>query len=236
MLENLLIRFQGSAVALASLPAIEIFGSIEQRPSPAIFMVITEVRPPFLADESCFLVKELSVHTRHFLHDLALPFPQWPVPTAFRKSYVTAILRHDVFCRESFNAAVEEGGESRFSESAPSCLLLNIFLENSCSFYILSFVLKHFDHILVANHKLAASVQHSGVRETAFHHDLSRCRIACKMVCPDVFEMLLSFKSDHFCKFHKIVIRPNIQLFGIPDKRQHVCLYLIHVCRGKSFI
>ena len=148
MLENPLVRFQGSAIALASLPAIEIFGSIEQRPSPAIFMivlvarvdeilghdvsrhfqsgeitvklashslagetagcpkfsrdetagrlkraengsfyrviiwarelassVVTEVRPPFLADESCFLVKELSVHTWHFLHNLALPFP-----------------------------------------------------------------------------------------------------------------------------------------------------------------
>ena len=34
MLENPLIRFLGSSVALASLPAIEIFGSIEQRPSP----------------------------------------------------------------------------------------------------------------------------------------------------------------------------------------------------------
>ena len=148
MLENPLVRFLGSAVALASLPAIEIFGSIEQRPSPAIFMivlvtrvdeilgqnvsrhfqsgeitvklashslaretagcpkfsrdettgrlkraengsfyrvsiwarvlassVVAEVRPPFLADESRFLVKELSVHTRHFLHNLALPFP-----------------------------------------------------------------------------------------------------------------------------------------------------------------
>ena len=28
---------------------------------------------------------------------------------------------------------------------------------------LLSFVLKHFNHILVATHKLAASVQHSGV-------------------------------------------------------------------------
>lgn len=28
---------------------------------------------------------------------------------------------------------------------------------------LLSFVLKHLDHILVATHKLAASVQHSGV-------------------------------------------------------------------------
>ena len=148
MLENPLIRFFGSAVALASLPAIEIFGSIEQRPSPTIFMivlvtrideilghdvsrhfqsgeitvklashsiscetagspkfsrdetsgrlkraengsfyrviiwarklassVVTEVRPPFLADEPRFLVKELSLHTRHFLHNLAFPFP-----------------------------------------------------------------------------------------------------------------------------------------------------------------
>ena len=147
MFENPLVRFLGSAIALASFPAIEIFGSIEQRPSPAIFMVmlvtrideilshdvsrhfqsgeitvkfashslagetaggpkfsrdetagrlkriengsfyriiiwarvlassvVTEVRPPFLADESCFLVKELSVHTRHFLHNLSLDF------------------------------------------------------------------------------------------------------------------------------------------------------------------
>ena len=36
--------------------------------------VVAEVRPPFLADESCFLVKELSVHTRHFLNDFALDF------------------------------------------------------------------------------------------------------------------------------------------------------------------
>ena len=44
MLENPLIRFLGSAVALASLPAIEIFGSIEQRPSPAIFMIVLVAR------------------------------------------------------------------------------------------------------------------------------------------------------------------------------------------------
>ena len=31
MLENPLIRFLGSAIALASLPAIEIFGSVEQQ-------------------------------------------------------------------------------------------------------------------------------------------------------------------------------------------------------------
>lgn len=147
MFENPLIRLFGSAIALASLPAIEIFGSIEQRPSPAIFMVmlvmrvdeilghdigchfqsgeitvklashslsgetagcpkfsrgetagrlkraengsfyrviiwarelassvVTEVRPPFLADESCFLVKELSVHTWHFLNNFAFDF------------------------------------------------------------------------------------------------------------------------------------------------------------------
>ena len=147
-LKNPLIRFLGTAVALASLPAIEIFGSIEQRPTPAIFMimlvarideilgydvsrhfqsgeitvkltshslaretagsskfpcnetarwlkraengsfyrviiwtgvfassVVAEVRSPFLTDESSFLVEELSVHTRHFRHNLALPFP-----------------------------------------------------------------------------------------------------------------------------------------------------------------
>ena len=44
MLENSLIRFLGSAVALASLPAIEIFGSIEQRPSPAIFVIVLVTR------------------------------------------------------------------------------------------------------------------------------------------------------------------------------------------------
>ena len=36
--------------------------------------VVAEVRPPFLADEPCFLVEELSVHTRHFLHNFALDF------------------------------------------------------------------------------------------------------------------------------------------------------------------
>ena len=44
MLENPLARFLESAVALASLPAIEIFGSIEQRPSPAIFMIVFVAR------------------------------------------------------------------------------------------------------------------------------------------------------------------------------------------------
>ena len=44
MLENPLIRFLGSAVALASFPAIKIFGSIEQRPSPAIFMIVLVAR------------------------------------------------------------------------------------------------------------------------------------------------------------------------------------------------
>ena len=55
MLENPLIRFQGSSVALASLPAIEIFGSIEQRPTPAIFMIVlvTRVDEIFGYDVSC---------------------------------------------------------------------------------------------------------------------------------------------------------------------------------------
>ena len=147
MLENPLIRLFGSTVALASLFAIEIFGSVEQRPTPAIFVivlvtrideifghdvsrhfqsgeitvklashslarktagcpkfpcnetagrlkctengsfyrffirarklassVVAEVRPPFLANESCFLVEELSVYTRHFLNNLSFDF------------------------------------------------------------------------------------------------------------------------------------------------------------------
>ena len=44
MLENPLARFLGSSVALANLPAIEIFGSIEQRPSPAVFMIVLVTR------------------------------------------------------------------------------------------------------------------------------------------------------------------------------------------------
>ena len=44
MFENPLIRFLGSSVALASLPAIEIFGSVEQRPSPAIFVIVLVMR------------------------------------------------------------------------------------------------------------------------------------------------------------------------------------------------
>ena len=44
MFENPLIRFLGSSVALANLPAVEIFGSIEQRPSPAIFVIVLVTR------------------------------------------------------------------------------------------------------------------------------------------------------------------------------------------------
>ena len=44
MLENPLVRFQGSAIALASLPAIEIFGSIQQRPTPAILVIVLVTR------------------------------------------------------------------------------------------------------------------------------------------------------------------------------------------------
>ena len=44
MFENPLIRFLGSSVALASLPAIEIFGSIQQRPTPAIFVIVLVTR------------------------------------------------------------------------------------------------------------------------------------------------------------------------------------------------
>ena len=44
MLENPLIRFLERMVALARLLAIEIFGSIEQRPSPAIFVIVLVTR------------------------------------------------------------------------------------------------------------------------------------------------------------------------------------------------
>ena len=66
------------------------------------------------------------------------------------------------------------------------------YLRNKKSFFgdLLSFILENLNHVLVAAHELAASVQHSGVRETAFLHDLSRCGIAGEMMCPDVFEML----------------------------------------------
>ena len=87
--------------------------------------------------------------------------------TAFRKSYVTAVFRYDVFGWETFNATIKEREEAD---------LLNQLHHACCWVYFwkihvhlfLSFVLKHFNHILVATHKLAASVQHSGVRETAF--------------------------------------------------------------------
>ena len=37
----------------------------------------------------------------------------------------------------------------------------------------LSFVLKHFNHIPVATHKLATFIQHTSIDETAFLHDSS---------------------------------------------------------------
>lgn len=65
-------------------------------------------------------------------------------------------------------------------------------------FDLLSFILENLNHVLVATNELAASVQHSGVRETAFLHDLSRCGIAGEVICPDVFEMLhLNAVVDH---------------------------------------
>lgn len=53
----------------------------------------------------------------------------------------------------------------------------------------LSFVLKHFNHILVATHELATFIQHTSIDETAFLHDSSRCWISGEVVCPDVFKM-----------------------------------------------
>ena len=44
MLENPLLRLFWSSVALTNLPAIEIFGSGEQRPSPAIFVIVLVTR------------------------------------------------------------------------------------------------------------------------------------------------------------------------------------------------
>lgn len=74
------------------------------------------------------------------------------------------------------------------------------YLRNKKSFFgdLLSFILENLNHVLVATNELAASVQHSGVRETAFLHDLSRCGIAGEVICPDVFEMLhLNAVVDH---------------------------------------
>lgn len=66
------------------------------------------------------------------------------------------------------------------------------YLRNKKTFFfdLLSFILENLNHVLVATNELAASVQSSGVCETAFLHDLSRCGIAGEMICPDVFEML----------------------------------------------
>lgn len=50
------------------------------------------------------------------------------------------------------------------------------YLRNKKSFFgdsLLSFILENLNHVLVATNELAASVQPSGVRETAFLHNLS---------------------------------------------------------------
>ena len=39
--------------------------------------------------------------------------------------------------------------------------------------YLLSFVLKYFNHILVATYELATFIQHTCIDETAFLHDSS---------------------------------------------------------------
>ena len=44
MLENPLIRFLERMVALARLLATEIFGSVEQRPTPTIFVIVLVTR------------------------------------------------------------------------------------------------------------------------------------------------------------------------------------------------
>ena len=69
---------------------------------------------------------------------------------------------------------VKSYGDNSYS---PYFFYINHSLLVLLSFIILfpplSVVLEHLDHFLVATHELATSVQHSGVRETAFHHDLS---------------------------------------------------------------
>ena len=70
MLENPLIRLFGSAIALANLPAIEIFGSIEQRPSPAIFVIVLVTRVDEILGhdvsrhfQSCEITVKLASHS-----------------------------------------------------------------------------------------------------------------------------------------------------------------------------
>ena len=44
MLENPLLGFFGSSLALANFFSVQLFGSIEQRPSPAIFVIMLVTR------------------------------------------------------------------------------------------------------------------------------------------------------------------------------------------------
>ena len=98
MFENPLIRLFGNTVALANLPAIEIFGSIEQRPSPAIFMVMLVMRVDEILghDVSChFQSGEITVKlASHSLDLRSSSFLQGRVEASF----TLLLLRASVFC------------------------------------------------------------------------------------------------------------------------------------------
>ena len=64
--------------------------------------------------------------------------------------------------------------------------------------------------MLVATYELATFIQHTCIDESAFLHDSSRCRIACKMVCPDVFEILRSL--FYYYPFIQFILSDNLRL------------------------
>ena len=45
-----------------------------------------------------------------------------------------------------------------------------------------------------------------------------------------------SFKFNHLSELQEIVFGPDLYFFGISDKWQNVCLYLIDVSSGKTFV
>ena len=74
--------------------------------------IVAEVRPPFLTDEACLLVEELSVEAGHLGDYLPLPFPQRPVPTAIGENHITAVIIHYLLCAEARDTAVEQRQET----------------------------------------------------------------------------------------------------------------------------
>ena len=79
--------------------------------------IVTEVDPPCTADESCFLVEELAIHTIAISYNRAFPLPQWPIPTPIRKNDVSTIICDHLLGRISHNAAVEQGQESHLLDA-----------------------------------------------------------------------------------------------------------------------